>query len=112
MSEQGGGRERRRFERHDTPISYRSARPEVFSQILDISIGGMRVVTANEWPPGHRTQMALMVPGGAILNMTGEVVWSRPLASGDWEVGLRFVDVNDLDRYRLASLLQAPSQPS
>jgi PilZ domain-containing protein len=99
------GRERRRFERYEAPVSYRSARPEVFSRILDISVGGIRVVTANDWPPGHRTQMALMVPGGAVLNMTAEVVWSRPLASGEWEVGMRFVDVDDFDRHRLASLL-------
>lgn len=103
------GRERRVHERYEAPLSYRSARPEVFSRILDISVGGIRVVTANDWPPGHRTQMALMVPGGAVLNMTGEVVWSRPLDSGDWEVGMRFVDVNDLDRFRLDSLLKESS---
>lgn len=108
MSEQGG-RERRRFERYEAPVSYRSARPEVFSQILDISVGGIRVITANDWPSGHRTQMALMVPGGAILNMTAEVVWARPRSSGDWEVGMRFVDVDDYDRMRLASLLNSSS---
>ena len=108
-------RNRREFPRIDPPAGLGPARPEVFHRFLDISIGGMRVLSRAEWKPGDLIPMEIRFPTGTALTVTVEVVWIRPLpdaAEVTNEVGLRFVDLTDFERSGLAALLAARTQAS
>jgi len=106
-------RNRRRYPRLDAPPGLAPARPEVFHRFLDISIGGMRVLSGRDWKAGDLFELEIRFPLGAPLSATVEVVWTRRVefeASITNEVGLRFTDLSDYDRSRIASLLAARSQ--
>ena len=108
-------RNRREFPRIDPPAGLGPARPEVFHRFLDISIGGMRVLSRAEWKPGDLIPMEIRFPTGTALAVTVEVVWIRRLPDAPEvtnEVGLRFVDLTDFERSGLAALLAERGQAS
>jgi hypothetical protein len=101
-------RNRRQYERHDAPAGVSPASPEVFHRFLDISIGGMRVLSRSDWEPGDVVKMEIRLPVGSALSATVEVVWIRRVTFESEitnEVGLRFTDLTDFDRSRIAALL-------
>ncbi|TMD54769.1 MAG: PilZ domain-containing protein [Chloroflexi bacterium] len=107
-------RNRRQFERHDAPAGIRPASPEVFHRFLDISIGGMRVLSRSDWQPGDVVRMEIRLPVGSALSASVEVVWIRRVTFESEvtnEVGLRFTDLTDFDRSRIAALLASRGTP-
>jgi len=103
-------RNRRQYPRHDAPAGLSPARPEVFHRFLDISIGGMRVLSRSDWKSGDVVQMEIRLPIGSALTATAEVVWIRRVTFESEltnEVGLRFTDLSDFDRSRIAALLSS-----
>jgi hypothetical protein len=107
-------RNRRQFPRHDAPAGVSPAKPEVFHRFLDLSIGGMRVLSHSDWEPGDVVKMEIRLPVGSALNTTVEVVWIRQVSfEGEItnEVGLRFTDLTDFDRSRIAALLASRGTP-
>jgi hypothetical protein len=101
-------RNRRRFRRFNAPAGLQPVRTDVFHRFLDMSIGGMRVISAAAWQPGDLVPLEIQLPVGPPLAVTMEVVWiAKPdlEADGASEVGLRFTDLSDFDRSRIATLL-------
>ena len=107
-------RNRRQYPRHDAPTGISPARPEVFHRFLDISIGGMRVLSRSDWKPGDLVGMEIRLPVGSPLMATVEGVWIRRVTFESEvtnEVGLRFTDLSDFDRSRIAAMLASRGTP-
>lgn len=60
---------------------------------VDISEGGMRILSRVKLGPARIVQLTLMGPRGGDHNVRCEVLRRRRLPSGYWELGLRFVSV-------------------
>ncbi len=102
--------ERRRYIRMGTPVLVEFPNPETmktersFSQ--DVSETGMRFPTAVKLQMGQQVPIALELPfNGSTLHTTGEVTWIREISrhgAAQYEIGVRFLWVEDPDRQRLA----------
>ena len=90
---------------------------------VDISAGGLRLVTSCKFSPGQRLQVKIYIPGlnkfhpsffkvfesdvGQSLEAVAEVAWVKeilPLAK--YELGLRFVDVYEDDWRALHNMIK------
>jgi len=76
----------------------------------DVSLGGLRVDSAEYLEPGQHLDVELLLPDQWLVISGAEVVWIvRPEAerdaATDYEMGLRFVDMAAGDRRHLATLL-------
>ncbi|OGX49638.1 MAG: hypothetical protein A3G88_02825 [Omnitrophica WOR_2 bacterium RIFCSPLOWO2_12_FULL_63_16] len=89
------------------PLTLKTA--QSFTQ--DISVGGVRFPTDVRLQMGHALALTLHLPfHNARFHATGEVVWLREIArlgSTQYEVGARFVWIDDPDRQRLTRHLQS-----
>jgi c-di-GMP-binding flagellar brake protein YcgR len=93
------------------PVSYRPPTQSRFQKVLDISAGGMRVIAPDCLEAGERLPLELKMPDGGSIELWAEVAWTDP-ASDDLsgcESGLRFTDIPDYHRLRLASLQPLPA---
>lgn len=79
--------------------------------MLDISAGGMRVFTPECLEAGERLPLELKMPDGGSIDLWAEVAWTKPSidGTGGCEAGLRFTDIPDYNRLRLASLQALPA---
>lgn len=59
--------------------------------VVDISDGGMRILSRVKLGPDRIVQLTLMGPRGGDHTVRCEVLRRRRLPSGYWELGLRFV---------------------
>ncbi len=88
-------------------IGYRPARASRFERVVDISAGGMRVLAPECLEAGERLPLELRMPDGASIELWAEVAWTDSrlgeLPPG-CECGLRFTDIPDHHRRRLASI--------
>jgi len=74
----------------------------------DISLGGMRVYSDEEFSVGARLDLDVMLPDGDPVRCWAQVVWRLELpADGParYDVGLKFFDMAEPDLQRLASVL-------
>lgn len=74
---------------------------------LDVSLGGARIYSDARHAPGERLKLELLAEGSE-LSFTAEVVWVEELAAeapARFDIGLKFVDVDDKTRKALAELL-------
>ena len=74
----------------------------------DISLGGMRVFSDEEFVVGRRVDLEILLPHGEAVRCWAEVVWTVALgdrAPARWDVGLKFTDMEPADLQRLASVL-------
>lgn len=74
----------------------------------DISLGGMRVFSDEEFTVGRRLDLDVLLPEGEPVRCWAEVVWTVALGDGAparWDVGLKFTDMDPADVDRLASVL-------
>lgn len=102
--------EQRHFLRVGTPILVEFPSPGTMkterSFSSDVSETGMRFPTAVKFEIGQQVPMALALPfNGSTLHTTGEVMWIREIARHgvpQYEIGVRFVWVEDPDRQRLS----------
>lgn len=105
--------DRRRFRRVGVTILVRPVSPLarlVQCQVQDISLGGLRCYSDEEYTPGKRLEIEIAFPGGGSAVALVEVVWGEVLPEGSparYDVGLRFVDATPEDMQRIASLLAA-----
>ena len=102
------GRNRRRVARHRPPEGLSPILPEVYHRFLDISIGGMRVLSTSLWQRGDLVKIEIRFPTGTSLLTTCEVVWTQTVVfenAPGIEAGLRFTDLSDFDRSRIGALL-------
>lgn len=74
----------------------------------DISLGGMRVYTDEDFPIGTRLDLDVLLPDQASVRCWAVVVWRGELANGavaKYDLGLRFTDMAPSDVQRLATVL-------
>jgi hypothetical protein len=74
----------------------------------DISLGGMRVFTDEDFSVGSRLDLDVLLPGDTSVRCWAEVVWRidlGPTGPARFDVGLKFRDMAPLDVQRLAGVL-------
>lgn len=72
----------------------------------DISLGGMRVFSDQDFEVGQKLELTVLLHDGAELRCWAEVVWLLALDAGAparFDVGLKFTDMDASDIQRLAS---------
>jgi uncharacterized protein (TIGR02266 family) len=76
-------------------VEYRTAGAFLMSYSVNLSTGGIFLETEHPQPIGEELTLKLLVPGGGLLEMRGEVAWTRDMASGQgppYGMGVRFID--------------------
>ena len=76
---------------------------------LDISLGGMRIYAEETVPKGTKLEIELFLPDNSSVTCRVEVVWIEVLPPGSpakHDIGLKFIDIKDLDRARLGAVLE------
>ncbi len=82
--------------------------------VIDISPGGIRVIARDCMEAGERLPLELRLPDGVVIEIWAEVAWSDPDAISrgvgpGCETGLRFTDIPDHSRWRLAKITSSAS---
>lgn len=103
--------DRRRYPRIQAEIICRPAGNPLFHHMRntqDISLGGMRVYSDEDFLVGSRLDLDVLVPGQQPVRCWAIVVWRSALAAGAparFDVGLKFTDMAPSDVQRLAGVL-------
>jgi type IV pilus assembly protein PilZ len=111
---EAAGAERRQWQRVlvDLEVDYGDQDNFLFAYITDISATGIFVRTTTPEPPGTHLNLRF-TPHGASrpLELEGEVIWINAFRPSDRSslhpgMGIRFVDLEDEDRGRLADFVK------
>jgi len=73
----------------------------------------MRVYTDEDFPVGARLELDVMTPDSDPIRLWARVVWRLELFDGSpakFDTGLKFLDMAEIDRQRLAGLLGPSDQ--
>jgi c-di-GMP-binding flagellar brake protein YcgR len=103
--------DRRRYPRVQADILCRPAGSKLLHHrrnTRDISLGGIRVYTDEEFQLGSRLDLDIRMPDESSVRCWAVVVWSAELGDGAparFDVGLQFTDLEPADIQRLAALL-------
>jgi c-di-GMP-binding flagellar brake protein YcgR len=103
--------DRRRYPRVNAEVLCRPAGSALFHHkrnTQDISLGGMRVFSDEDFPVGHRLDLDILLPDGSSVRCWAEVVWRVELgtaAGAKYDIGLKFTDLAPADIQRLAVVL-------
>jgi c-di-GMP-binding flagellar brake protein YcgR len=100
---------RRKFIRFpvELPVGYLAEGTKVFGEqtrTLDLSLGGLRMVTGRVLAPGTVLAVTIELPGGEIFLAKGVVSWSTFRGRLSM-AGVQFTDVREHDRTQLAKFL-------
>lgn len=113
VPERRSGVDRRQHERVlvDWVVDYRASDTFLFAYISDISAMGIFVRTPKPEPPGTRLNLRFSPPGGAPLELEGQVTWINPPRNdGDMHrqagMGIQFVDLTAPQREQLLKLVR------
>jgi c-di-GMP-binding flagellar brake protein YcgR len=107
--------DRRRFPRVDADVVYRPAGLSLVHHhrnTQDISLGGMRVFSDEEFRIGSRLDLDILLADGSAVRCWAQVVWIlklKPHAPAGYDVGLKFMDMTPQDLQRLAAVLRRPA---
>ena len=91
----------------------RPAGVDLFHERLNtrnISLGGAWILSDENFKPGHRLELDVILPSGEVLRCWAEVVWvtsREPDGEARYDVGLRFTDLAEPDIQRLAAVLDS-----
>jgi len=100
---------KRRYRRVKVPVSFRFAGSEAPSEpIVDLSLGGIRVVSDDDVKVGEPWKIELQLPDNTAISCTVRVVWARPMPGEDnkkRDVGLEFTELPEGGLQRLSSVL-------
>jgi hypothetical protein len=105
--------DRRRYPRLQAPVFCRPAGVGLFHEKLNtrnLSLGGARIFSDEEFKPGHRLELDVVLPSGDFLRCWAEVMWvtsREPDDEARYDVGLRFTDLAEADIQRLAAILDS-----
>ena len=105
-----GMEERRRFIRIETPVLVEFPNPVTMkterSFTQDVSERGMRFPTPVQFAIGQEIPFSIELPfDNMTMHATGQVMWLREvsrLGAPQYEVGVRFLWIEDPDRQRLS----------
>ncbi len=68
------------------------------AEAIDLSVGGLALVLPEAIPVGAQAELTIDVPGSNIpVNVLGEVVDRIVQRGSDWEVGVRFLEMDPSD---------------
>jgi c-di-GMP-binding flagellar brake protein YcgR len=105
--------DRRKYKRVQAPVYCRPAglswRLSQTQKPQDISLGGMRIYSDDDVKKGTRLELELFLPDTSSVVCRVEVVWVDklgPAGLAKYDVGLKFIDISDKDRARLADVLE------
>src|SRR5437764_15335276 len=105
--------DRRAFPRQDLLVSVRppgDTGSEGWLSTRDVSAGGMRLLSDRPFAKGDRFELEMLLPDGSWLLVLTKVAWSVTMDVGSaarFEVGLRFLELSEVDLKRLTPLLPA-----
>lgn len=107
--------ERRHYIRVITPVLVEFPNPTTMkterSFTQDVSESGMRFPTTVKLQVGQRLALAIELPfNNTTMHATGEVLWIREvsrLGAPQYDIGVRFVWIEDPDRQRFSRHLAA-----
>lgn len=110
MTEQNQNDERRNFNRVQAHVSVRPVSiltRAVSRRVCDMSLGGLRCYSDEEYPKGKRIELELFFLDGRSAVVLAEVVWIETLpadAPARFDIGLRYLDCSpeSLDLIRQA----------
>ena len=103
--------DRRRYPRVQANILCRPAGSSLFHHkrsTQDISLGGMRVYSDEDFEVGSRLDLEVLMPDQTSVRCWATVVWRAELgdaAPARYDVGLKFTDLAPSDIQRLAAVL-------
>jgi hypothetical protein len=101
--------ERRRFQRIQAPVFFRSPRLRAFrSPVQDISLGGLRVYSDEGFEVGEQLTIELFLPDQSSVSCLVRVAWQRELPEGApavYDVGLQLMSAEKDDLARLSLVL-------
>jgi hypothetical protein len=103
--------DRRRYPRVQAQVLCRPAGAAAFHHqrnAQDISLGGARVFSDEQFTLGTRLDLDVLLPDGSIVRCWGDVVWLTDLgpdAEARFDVGLKFTDMAPADMQRLSTVL-------
>src|ERR1700674_4806617 len=105
--------DRRRYPRLQAPVFCRPAGVGLFHEKLNtrnLSLGGARIFSDEEFKPGHRLELDVVFPIGEFLRFWAEAMRVSSCGRGDearYYAGLRFTDLAEPDIKRLAAVLDS-----
>ena len=79
----------------------------------DLAVGGLRSVSTKPFSVSTKLHIELMLPQGqGLLSLHGRTAWFRTIPDSDqFELGVAFTEMSDLDKRRLSAyLLRLSSQ--
>jgi Tfp pilus assembly protein PilZ len=80
----------------DEPIQIALSNKDVPGILVDLSAGGMAILTFTSVPVGTEVNLSVEIPGLKTQPITGKVVWS--LAKGEmWRIGIVFTKIEPAD---------------
>jgi c-di-GMP-binding flagellar brake protein YcgR len=79
---------------------------QIEGRVLDLSEGGASLFAEHEVAAGQRCRVKLKILDGGIVESTAEIRWvTRKEARDGYAVGVRFVDLDDINAQRLEAFL-------
>jgi Tfp pilus assembly protein PilZ len=101
--------ERRIFDRFDArfPVKFKDSRSEFGQDVFlrDLSASGAHIVAKDRMFFNDRVALEVEIPESAQpLLLNGRVVWSKPVNTAIWDIGIEFDDVNFMKVQRLFNL--------
>ena len=103
--------DRRRYPRVQADVLCRPAGSSMLHHkrnTQDISLGGARVFSDDEYAVGSRLDLDVLLPDGSIVRCWAQVVWLvalGPVGEARFDVGLKFTDMAPTDVQRLSTVL-------
>ena len=95
----------------DPSVEEPGAFASVIGETLDIGEGGCRVLMPKPFPSGCDPTVTLQLPSGETIVALAAVLQANATADGRYEYRLVFLELEDVDRLRLAELITEP-QPA
>ena len=83
--------------------------PSVVGESIDIGEGGCRALMPKPFPSGCDPTITLQLPSGETVVALGAVLQANATNDGRYEYRLVFLELEDVDRLRLAELVNAPA---
>jgi c-di-GMP-binding flagellar brake protein YcgR len=80
--------------------------PQIEGRVLDLSEGGASLFSEHDVAAGYRCRVKLKIIDGGMIESPAEIRWvTRKEAQDGYAVGVRFVDLDDINAQRLESFL-------
>jgi hypothetical protein len=81
----------------------------VVGETIDIGEGGCRALLPKPFPSGCDPTVTIQLPSGETVVALGAVLQANVSSDGRYEYRLVFLELEDIDRLRLAELISAPA---